>query len=342
MGDLEPCVDVVVGTRFGDEAKAKVVAYLLDNSSLYKYSHVLRANGGANAGHTVYYNGKRFVLHQVPVGILFGIRSIIGSGCVVDPEKLFQEISSLNQQGIHTTGKLFVAKNAHIVTPQHKFEDQRDGGKIGTTGCGIGPAYRDKYARIGKRAEDIPELKPFLIDLYEEWFCTGRNVRILTEMSQGCDLDIDLGPYPYVTSSHCTSAGVFLNSLPPRAIRDVWGAAKMYDTYVGSLDFQPPDEIFKQIAEVGEEFGSTTGRLRKCNWLNLQGLIRAIRVNGITHVVFSKVDVLRKVGTWAVLSQGIVKQFETEKAMKLFLLDRMKRLGIPKERVFFSESKEGI
>jgi len=329
--------DIIVDLQYGDCGKGKVAHFL---SKTKKYTHVLRYNGGANAGHTIFHKGEKFITQQIPAGVFFGIKSVVGSGCVLNPEQFFREIKMLEDGGVDTKGKIFIAENAHIITPAHKSEDKAQGKKIGTTGSGNGPAYRDKYGRTGVRASEIPGLKPYLINLYTEWY-SGKDVQILAEGAQGFGLDIDWGDYPYVTSSHCTTASALLNGLPASAVRNVWGVAKIYETYVGSKKFQPEGEVFKKIAEVGEEFGAVTGRPRQTNWMNMQTLERAIRINGVTHIVFSKVDVLRAVKTWAVIDSKKVS-FKTEKAMKDFIVKRLKALGIPRSRVYFSESKDRI
>ena len=330
--------DIIVDLQYGDCGKGKVAHYLAPH---HPYTHVLRYNGGSNAGHTIFHNGKKFVTHIIPAGVFYGVKSVVGSGCVVNLEQFFKELKMLEEAGIDTTGKIFVAENAHIVTQAHKDEDKQKGGAIGTTGTGNGPAYRDKYGRTGVRAKEVPELAPYLINLYEEWFY-GKNVEILAEGAQGFGLDIDWGDYPFVTSSHCTTAGALLNGLPPSAVRDVWGVAKIYETYVGSKKFQPDGEVFDKIGDVGEEFGATTGRRRQTNWMNMQTLERAIRINGVTHIVFNKVDVLRTVGQWAIIDEGKVIPFNTEKEMTDFVRERLSTLGIAKDNVFFSESKETI
>ena len=336
--------DVVVDLQYGDCGKGKVTHYLARTK---KYTHVLRYNGGCNAGHTIFHKGKKFITHQIPAGVFFGTRSIIGSGCVVSVEQFFKEIKMLEDAGINTKGKIFVATNAHVITAANKAEDRAKGKKIGTTGSGNGPAYRDKYGRTGLRAEHVKRLKPYLINLYEEWFTPSKveglkNVNILAEGAQGFGLDIDWGDYPFVTSSHCTTAGALLNGLPPSAVRDVWGVAKIYETYVGSKKFQPAAKVFDQIGDIGEEYGATTGRRRQVNWMNMQTLERAIRMNGVTHVVFNKVDVLRQVGQWAVIDKNKVRKFANEKIMQDFILKRLATMGTKKNHVFFSESKERI
>ena len=332
-------MDVIVDLQYGDCGKRKVAHYLSHKNS---YTHVLRYNGGCNAGHTIFHKGKKFITHHIPAGVFFGVKSIIGSGCVVDPEQFFREIKMLEEGGVKTKGKIFIAANAHVITDAHKHEDKQKGAKIGTTGRGNGPAYRDKYGRTGVRAKDVPELKPYLIDLYKEWYENKKNVYILAEGAQGFGLDIDWGDYPFVTSSHCTAAGALLNGLPSNSVRDVWGVAKIYETYVGSKRFQPEDDVFNKIGDIGEEFGSTTGRRRQTNWMNMQTLERAIRMNGVTHVVFSKTDVLRDVGAWAVIDKSKVVKFKDEKTMHTFILKRLAALGIPKTHVYFSDSKETI
>src|SRR3990167_9243287 len=228
----------------------------------------------------------------------------------------------LEEGGIDTKGKIFIAKNAHVITDANKAEDKQVGGAIGTTGQGNGPAYRDKYGRTGVRAEKTDELKPYLIDLYEEWFHDGE-INILAEGAQGFGLDIDWGDYPFVSSSHCTTAGALLNGLPPGAVREVWGVAKVYETYVGGKKFQPEGDVFDKIAEAGEEFGATTGRRRQTNWMSMQTLERAIRINGVTHVVFNKVDVLRTVSEWAVYDEGKKIPFDNTEAMNEFITKRL-------------------
>lgn len=330
--------DIVVDLQYGDSGKGKVTHFLAKSG---EYTHVLRYNGGANAGHTIFHNGQKFITQQIPAGVFFGVRSVIGSGCVVNPEQFFKEIDMLEKGGIDTKGKIFIAENAHVITLAHREEDKKGGGAIGTTGSGNGPAYRDKYGRTGVRAADVSELKPYLINLYDEWY-GGTDVRVLAEGAQGFGLDIDWGDYPYVTSSHCTTAGALLNGLPPQSVEKVWGVAKIYETYVGSKKFQPDDAIFNKIGDIGEEFGAVTGRRRQTNWINMQTLERAIRMNGVTHLVFSKVDVLRAAGVWAAYDAGKEIRFESEKEMKDFITERFTALGIKPENIFFSEDKDKI
>lgn len=329
--------DVVVDLQYGDTGKGKIAHFLCRTK---KYTHILRYNGGCNAGHTVFHEGKKFVTHHIPVGVFWGVKSIIGPGCVLDPVQFFKELQEIEDGGVSTKGLIFVAKNTHVITESHKEEDGKDA-TIGTTKRGTGPAYRDKYARKGIRAEHVPELAPYLIDVYDE-FHSGKNVVILGEGAQGFGLDIDWGDYPYVTSSHCTTAGFLLNGVPPKAVRDVWGVAKVYETYVGKKQFEPNDPIFEKIRTLGEEFGATTGRPRQVNWMDLQLLEKAILVNGVTHVVFNKIDILRAVEGWRVIDQGGEKTFSSEAEFKAFVTQRLTSFGIRADQIYFSERKDAI
>lgn len=329
--------DIIVDLQYGDCAKGKVAHHLCKNKA---YTHILRYNGGCNAGHTIYHNGKKFVTHHIPAGVFYGIKSIIGPGCVLDPEQFFREIKELEEGGLDITGKIFIAKNTHVITESHKNEDAKDT-TIGTTKRGNGQAYRDKYARTGIRAESIEALQPYLIDLYTEFHTSG-DVSILCEGAQGFGLDIDWGDYPYVTSSSCIVPSALANAIPYHSVKDVWGVAKMYETYVGQKQFEPDEDIFKEIREIGEEYGATTKRPRQCNWLNVDLLEKAVNINGITHAVFSKVDVLREVGVWKVLKNGSEVDLVSEEGMKKYITDTLTRLGLKEENIFFSESKDGI
>lgn len=331
-------IDIIVDLQYGDCGKGKVAHYLCKTRN---YTHVLRYNGGGNAGHTIFDHGKKFVTHQVPVGVFFGVRSVIGPGCVVDPEALLQEIRELESGGIKAEGMIFVAKNAHVVTAAHKAEDGKDA-VIGTTKRGIGPAYRDKYARVGMRAEHVKELSPYLVDMHEEFHDNTKPAYVLAEGAQGFGLDVDWGDYPFVTSSHCTTAGALLNGFAPQTVGEVWGIAKIYETYVGQKQFEPAEPVFQKIREYGEEYGATTGRPRQCNWMDMDILRRAVRVNGVTHVVFSKVDILRKVGEWKVRTGGKIISFAGEDEMKNFIRETLAPLGVLTENIYFSENKEGI
>ena len=322
--------DIVVDLQYGDCGKGKVTHHLCKTG---EYTHVIRYNGGCNAGHTIFHRGKKFITHHIPAGVFFGIRSIIGPGCVVNVEQFFKEIEELKAGGIDTDGLVFIAKNAHIITQNHIEEETRET-KIGTTKRGNGPAYRDKFARIGVRAEDVPELRPYLMDLYEELHERCGNPIILFEGAQGFGLDIDWGSYPYVTSSNCISAAALMNGVPPQAVRNIYGVAKSYETYVGSKKFQPAGEVFNKIQEEGQEYGATTGRVRQVNWMNLNFLEKAININGTTHVVFNKMDVLENVGQFAVNENGTLKRFIDSNHMEEHIKQRLDDIPFVKSIVF--------
>jgi adenylosuccinate synthase len=326
--------DVVLGLQHGDEAKGKVTHYL----SRYKdYTHVLRFNGGCNAGHTIYHNGKKFVTHHIPAGVFFGVKSIIGSGCVVNVTQFFKELRELEEGGLDVEGKIFIAENAHVITEEHIQEENKET-KIGTTKRGNGPAYRDKYNRTGILAKQVPVLEKYLINLYEEFHEDDRDIKILCEGAQGFGLDVDWGDYPYVTSSHCTVAGALLNAIPPSWIRDVWGVAKIYETYVGAKQFEPHEsEFFARIREVGDEYGATTGRPRQCNWLNFNELEKAIKINGVNRLVINKMDVLREIDAWTLIRDGHETAFASEEDIKFWL-----ETNLNVEEIYFSDNKHRL
>jgi adenylosuccinate synthase len=301
--------DVIVDLQAGDTGKGKV-AHAIAN----QYDMVLRYNGGSNAGHTVYHKGQKIVTHQVPIGVLFGIPSYIGMGCVVNVPELIKEIRTLQSQGIPTEGLVFVDKRAHVVQLEHLAEDALDT-KIGTTRQGIGPAYRDKYARKGVRIMDVhPEdfIDFRVCDLYEVLH-TGSEKRVLCEGAQGFQIDIDWGDYPYVTSSHCTVGSAILNGIPPHKIADVIGIMKAYETYSGfkSHFTDENDPILNKIQEAGGEFGATTGRKRKVRWLDLDGVIKAININGVTELIINKADILKTVGVFKYVYNGLLEECAT-------------------------------
>ena len=302
-------IDVVVGLQYGDEGKGKVCHSLLKDGL---YTHAIRFNGGSNAGHTIYHNGKKLITHLIPSGVFFGVKSIIGPGCVVDTHNFFKELKYLEENGIKTEGLVFIAKNAHLVQEIHTDEDGHDI-SIGTTRTGNGPCYRDKYARKGLRAEEYDKLEPYLIDMYEEFYQQDNsNFKILAEGAQAFGLDIDWGDYPYVTSSHCGVGSVLNNGFNHKHINKVYGVIKAYETYVGAKKFQPEEEIFERIQQEGQEFGATTGRKRQCNWVDWDLVIKASKMNGVNRVVMNKVDILNKVEAWKIKYNGQILDFSSE------------------------------
>ncbi len=300
--------DVIVDLQAGDTGKGKVAHALAKN-----YDVVLRYNGGANAGHTVYHNGQKVVTHQVPVGIFYNIPSIIGPGCVVNLPKLHEELAMLKALGF--TAPLYIDKRVHVTTQQHIEEDGKDN-KIGTTRQGIGPTYRDKYARTGQRILEYLKLvdvgSPYsIIDIYNFLHWDATPYRILCEGAQGFQIDIDWGDYPYVTSSHCTTGAVCLNGISPKKIGTIYGIMKAYETYSGFKTHftDEHDPILNRIQEAGGEIGATTGRKRKVRWLYMDGVIQAANINGVTDLIINKVDILEEVGVFKYVYMG--KLYET-------------------------------
>jgi adenylosuccinate synthase len=310
--------DVVVDLAFGDCAKGKVCKELVERNN---YSHVVRYNGSGNAGHTIFYKRKKFVTHQIPSGIFHNIKSIVGCGCVLNPDKFLKEFQYLEENGFDCNSLVKVAYNTHIITEDHVKNDDA-GLNIGTTKSGNGGAYRDKAARIGIRAIDVPALSPYLINLYDEFYNGDSN--ILFEGAQGFGLDIDWGPfYPYLTSSNCTVGTALNNGVPYTAINKVYGVVKCYTTYVGTKKFQPEGEIFKKIQQAGNEFGATTGRVRQVDFLDLDLTIKAARINGVSVVIFNKADVLQNVGVWNLYYGGMLYQLGYEDNFVEFIREKM-------------------
>ena len=329
--------DIIVDLQYGDCGKGKVAHHLCKSG---KYTHVIRYNGGCNAGHTIYHDGRKFVTHHIPCGVFFGVKSIIGPGCVVNVKKFFEEVKELEDAGIDTAGLIGVASNAHIITDFHMKQDQQDE-VIGTTKRGNGPAYRDKYARKGVQAFEIPELEEYVVDMYEELHHNDEyeKVSILFEGAQGFGLDIDWGDYPYVTSSHCTVGGAILNGVPPRAIEDVWGVAKIYETYVGAKHFEGFDTAFEKIRNHGEEYGATTGRPRQINWMDWKLLNQAIDINGVNKLIINKLDVLEKVGVYKIYDGMELLEFNSIDDMEYWITDNLKSKDV---EIIFSRNKDGF
>lgn len=316
--------DIVIDLQAGDTGKGKVANYLAERNP---YDYVLRFNGGANAGHTVFVDGKKVVTHQVPVGIFHNIPSIIGPGCVVNLTKLYEELKMLRDMGFNTP--FYIDIRAHITFDHHIEEDGKDS-KIGTTKQGIGPTYRDKALRVGTRFEnkewDEKELGLGMgsIDVYEAFY-GQKDVKILCEGAQGFQIDIDWGDYPYVTSSSCTVAAVAQNGVAPRYWRKVYGTMKAYETYSGfKTHYTTDDPVFEKIQEVGGEFGATTGRKRQVRWLHLDEVIQAMYINNVTDLIISKVDVLDKVGKYGVVFKGTEYLYKTRLEFVEFIENTIK------------------
>ena len=331
-------VDVILGLQWGDEGKGKIVDFFAKD-----YDAVARFQGGPNAGHTLYVNDKKVVLHQIPSGVFReGIINLIGNGVVLDPVTLKRECDTVASFGIDLKKNLFIAERTHLILPTHRALDKaaelsKGNQKIGSTLKGIGPTYMDKTGRNGLRVGDLLD-KNFttsyiklrlkhqrLLDNYnfqeditaweEEFFealefLKELNIlngeyfinkqikagkRILAEGAQGSMLDIDFGTFPYVTSSSTISAGVCNGlGIAPQQIRDVIGVTKAYCTRVGGGPFptELENEIGEELRKTGNEFGATTGRPRRCGWMDLVALNFACMINGVTKIVMTKADVL--------------------------------------------------
>lgn len=332
-------ITLILGSQWGDEGKGKIVDLLCQDAD-----YVARYQGGANAGHTIVINGKQFILHLIPSGILTPeVKCIIGNGVVIDPIALMEEIEMLENLGIDVKGRLFISHKAHLIMPYHKLLDQiRESASeaaIGTTGRGIGPAYIDKSQRTGIRIIDLLDRKLFeekvrfnlkeknniihkiygsgildveeVINSYIEFdnkidpyikdttllindeLKNGK--KIYAEGAQGALLDIDHGTYPFVTSSNPTSGGACTGlGVPPTAISRIVGVVKAYTTRVGNGPFptELKDAIGQKLQSVGAEFGATTGRPRRCGWLDLVALRYTVMINGIQEIALTKLDVL--------------------------------------------------
>jgi len=328
-------IDIILGCSFGDEGKGKVVYDLLKKN---KYDLCVRFNGSGNAGHTVYENEIKYIVHQLPVGILVSnVYNLISSDCLIDIQRIIKEINELNEKGINIKDRLFISKACHIITDDCINYDKQNN-KIGTTGSGIGPTYSNKMLRIGKRVEDFQSLFEDLgikiVDMRKFWFSDfiKNNIKnILIEGAQGFELDINwTNNYPYCTSSTCTLGGAINTGIPITKIREIYGVSKIYDTYVGTMKFQP-DEYFtelEKIGETGQEFGSTTGRKRQCNFLNINNLIEALKLNNCTSCIINKADILIKLNIFKVYYDNQIYNFECWENMKDFILEKICKLNI--------------
>lgn len=353
-------MDVLLGLQWGDEGKGKVVDVLTPN-----YELVCRFQGGPNAGHTLIFEGQKYVLRSIPSGIFQGDKiNIIGNGVVIDPSLFKIEIDQLAKCGHQLTERLLISKKAHLILPTHRLLDaageaNKGKAKIGTTGKGIGPAYTDKVSRNGLRVGDILSdfdrkyratadrhlalLKQMnfsfdaelLAQSEQEWFegidCMrqfklidsehflnkkiNEGKKVLCEGAQGTLLDIDFGSYPFVTSSNTVCAGACTGlGVAPRHIDRVFGIFKAYCTRVGSGPF--PTELFdsdgKNMLDRGNEYGSVTGRPRRCGWIDLVALRYAVMINGVTDLIMMKSDVLDVFDTIKACVAYIVDGQETE------------------------------
>jgi adenylosuccinate synthase len=337
-------VDVLLGLQWGDEGKGKLVDFITPN-----YDIIARFQGGANAGHTLIFDDKKYVLHLIPSGIFRdNCINIIGSGVVIDPIALVDEIKTLENIGVDVRSKLKISNKAHLILPTHRALDKvseldKGEAKIGSTLKGIGPTYMDKTGRNGIRIGDISgdlktkynslKEKHYLImdrhlkvlqelDYYStvnqeenNWFESIEYLKsfdfidceyeinkalkerktVLAEGAQGSLLDVDYGTYPFVTSSNTTISGVISGlGVSPHSIGNVTGIFKAYTTRVGSGPFptELDNEVGEEMRKIGQEFGATTGRPRRCGWLDLPALKYSCMINGVTDLNIMKLDIL--------------------------------------------------
>ena len=336
--------DIIVDLQAGDTGKGKVAHALAKSGN---YTHVVRYNGGGNAGHTVYHNGEKVVTHFVPIGVLYNIPSIIGPGCVVDPVKLEVELDQLEKINPEVRNYLMIDKRVHVITEQHKEEDSKDF-KIGTTKTGNGPAYSSKYKREGTRAEKYTHMvteeskfPSYVCDIYQILF-QKEKVNILFEGAQGFELDIDWGDYPFVTSSHCTAGSACLNGVSPKYVRNIYGICKAYVTYVGAKEFEGGSDLFQKIREVGNEYGATTGRPRQVNWLDLDNLIVASNINGVTNLIINKIDVLDKVNYYCLIHHGKEMVFSSKIEFVKYIEENLYEHCLITDEIIFSHTPYDI
>lgn len=309
---------VILGAQWGDEGKGKIVDYLAGDADI-----IVRYAGGANAGHTIVVDGVQYALHLVPSGILHAGKTVfLGMGMVIDPKALFEELAMLKERSINWEGRVFISDRAHLVLPRYcQLDKKRDAERkkpIGTTGRGIGTTYSLKSERDSIRVGDLtwkekmdelePEdrefLEPYIKPLTEMsvnitaemW--KYRDSAVLMEGAQGALLDLDSGTYPYVSSGlSCASGAAIGSGIGPKNLDCILGVFKAYSTRVGNgpmpteFDETTQSELYHFVRETGREYGVTTGRPRRCGYLDLVALRYACRVNSITSLVLTHLDI---------------------------------------------------
>lgn len=330
---------MVLGTQWGDEGKGKIVDYLAQKADV-----VIRSQGGNNAGHTVVVDDRSFALRLLPSGLLFSDKTcIIGSGVVVNPKVLLEELSGMKEKGV-TVSQLEISTRAHVIMPYHERIDEEDeklkgNAKIGTTKNGIGPCYADKINRVGIRIGDLMDKDTFAEKLrinltlknrlFETYYgCQGfdydamlaeylgyadqirqyvkdtnysanlyikQGKKVLFEGAQATMLDIDHGTYPFCTSSNPTAGGACTGSgVGPRRMENIVGVVKAYTTRVGAGPFpaEQNNEVGEFLRQTGHEFGTVTGRPRRCGWLDTAVVKYAAMVNSLDYLAITRLDIL--------------------------------------------------
>ncbi len=373
---------VIIGAQWGDEGKGKVTDILAKEAD-----YIVRFQGGNNAGHTIVVGDKVYKLHLLPSGAVYGKKSMIAAGVVVDPIVLCKEIENIEKDGRKLD--LMIDPLCHIIMPYHKIldkakEQSRGDSKIGTTGRGIGPCYSDRVNRSGIRFIDmlnpetfrskliskleatnpilekiygfdplsvdeiiesyqssIEKLKAYLGDVSKAVYEGLDNKNVLFEGAQGTFLDVNFGTYPYVTSSHTISGGIFPNvGIPPMAL-DVIGIVKAYTTRVGAGPFpcELEDENGEHLRKVGHEFGTTTGRPRRCGWLDLFMLKYSNRLNGFTHLAITKLDVLSGLDK---IKIGVDYQIDGQSVDFPMTIDQLEKCEVVYKEMDGFELEQGI
>lgn len=313
----------VLDLFLGDSGKGKIADYLAE-----KATSVIRFNGSNNAGHTLKLNGQEYKTHALPSGVLYShVTNFIGHGCIINPIQLLKEIETFK----HFNSKIFISGNAHMILPYHIEEDierERLRG-VGSTKQGVSPAFEAKIGRRGIQYKDfllseedfktktnflmpIPSHRSEALVMYED---LARKLRsyivedsisfvhnlakqgpMVFEGAQGTFLDIDIGEYPFITSSSCTVGSIMTGTgLNISHVQEIIGVIKAYGSYVGtSKDF--PDiedlELNNRLRELGQEYGATTGRPRRLCWLDLDRLTQAVMINGPTKLAITRMDTL--------------------------------------------------
>jgi len=329
----------IIGAQWGDEGKGKITDLLAEKCDL-----VVRYQGGHNAGHTIWVNGVKTVLHVIPSGVLHPhCLSVIGHGVVLEPENFLKELATIKSVTKVTPDNLKLSSTATVITSYHKLLDgvreSQGPEKIGTTGKGIGPAYEDKVSRRAIKVKDLLDkdtlvrrlsngyaekailfkhlyqidfpsieeeverlyrygesMKDYVVDtfsLIDSKLSQGK--RILYEGAQGILLDIDYGTYPYVTSSSTAASGIYTGAgIPGKPLEEVIGVAKAYTTRVGEGPFPTEllDEVGAHIQKKGNEFGATTGRKRRCGWIDIPLLRYSVKCSQLTSIALTKLDIL--------------------------------------------------
>ncbi len=360
---------VILGTQWGDEGKGKLIDILGD-----KFDFVARGNGGANAGHTIYINEKKYVFHLIPSGILHkNCTCVIGNGVVIHLQTLMEELDLLKKKGFSILKQLLISDRAHLLFDYHKIidgiqEDSKKSKKVGTTKRGIGPCYTDKVRRNGIRVHELLDwasfkkkylqnlkelqqrygkfkynaeaelkiikkiskvIKPMITDT--AYFLNEglkKNKKVLIEGANATMLDIDHGTYPFVTSSNPSIGGICTGTgLPATKITSIIGILKAYTTRVGAGHFpsEIKEKIGNKIREKGGEYGSTTGRPRRCGWFDAMVAKHSIMINDISGINLTKLDVLTgvaklKIATGYKYKGKLLKSFPAD----LNLLDKVK------------------